>query len=140
MPKPLSQETREKIVHHKKSGAKNAEIAKWLRVTTRSVEKIWKLYKEQNTIAPKPHNKGRKPAFCDKKMEQIKAKIKEQPDITLEELVEYFNLNISISALCRKLKKLELTFKKRHCSAKNNSDPMSNGLEASGSDIFHILM
>jgi len=112
MPVPLSPETRTKIVYHKKAGAKNREIAKWLCVTERSVEKIWKLYKEQNSIAPRPHNKGRKPAFGDDVMNQIAVKIEEQPDITLEELVEAFDLKISISALSRKLKKLDLTFKK----------------------------
>ena len=138
MPNPLSTETRELIIYHKKNGAKNIEIAKWLQITTRSVEKIWKLYKEQKTIEPKPHNKGRKPAFCDKKLEQITAKIKEQPDITLEELVEYFNLNISISALSRKLTKLDLTFKKRRFFQKSNCALMCNGCEESGWDIFHI--
>jgi len=140
MPMPLSKETREKIIYHKKAGAKNAEIAKWLRVTTRSVEKIWKLYKEKNSIEPKPHNKGRKPAFCEKKMEQITVKIKEEPDITLEELVEEFNLNISISALSRKLKKKDLTFKKRRYSARNNCARMWLGCGESGSDIYRILM
>jgi transposase len=132
MPMPLSAEMREKIIYHKKAGAKNADIIKWLRVSKNSITRIWKLYKEENTVAPKPHNKGRKPAFCEKKMEQIKSKIKEQPDITLEELVEYFNLNISISALSRKLTKLDLTFKKRHCSVKNSSVRTLHGCEASG--------
>jgi len=120
---PLSKETREKIVYHKKSGARNTEIANWIRVTTRSVKRIWKLYKEKNTIEPRPHNKGRKAAFDDGTMIKIRAKIKEQPDITLEELVEEFSLNISISALCRKLKKQDLTFKKRRCFVKGNSVP-----------------
>jgi putative transposase len=132
MPKPLSQEVRENIIHHKKNGVKNKEISKWLRVTERSIKRIWKLYKEQNTIAPKVYKTGRKPAFCDKKLEKITAKIAEQPDITLEEIVEYFNLNISISALSRKLTKLDLTFKKRRFFQKNNSALMSNGFVASG--------
>jgi len=36
-------------------------------------------------------------------MKKIEEKIAGHPDITLEELVEHFKLNISISALCRKL-------------------------------------
>ena len=138
MPAPLSQEIREKIIYHKKAGAKNAEIIKWLRVSKNSITRIWKQYKEESTIEPKAHNKGRKPAFCSKKMEQIAAKIKEQPDITLEELVEHFGLNISISALSRKLKKLDLTYKKRRFSQKSSSARLSNGFGASGWDIFHI--
>jgi transposase len=73
-------------------------------------------------------------------MEKIREAIKEQPDITLEELVEKFKLNISISALSRKLTKLDLTFKKRHYCVKSSSVLTSNGFGASGSDIFHILM
>ena len=138
MPSPLSQEMREKIIYHKKAGSKNADIIKWLRVSKNSITRIWKQYKEEKTVAAKPHNKGRKPAFCDKKLEKIRAKIGAQPDITLEELVEHFKLNISISALSRKLSKLDLTFKKRRCFQKNNSALTSNGFGASGWDIFHI--
>jgi len=112
MPMPLSQEYRENIIYHKKNGRSSKEIAKWLRVTKRSVERIWKIYKEENRVCPKEHNKGRKPAFGDEVMNQIVAKIKEQPDITLEELVEVFDLKISISALSRKLTKADLSFKK----------------------------
>ena len=132
MPMPLSKEMRELIVYHKKNGANNTEISKWLQITTKSVQRIWKVYKEENTTVPKLHNKGRKPAFCEKKMEKIRAKIAEQPDITLDELVEEFNLNISISALSRKLTKLDLTFKKRRCFQRNNCAPMSNGFVVSG--------
>ena len=112
MPNPLSHETREAIIYHKKNGINNTEISKWLRITTKSVQRIWKQYREEKSIAPRPHKRGRKPAICGKKMEQIKAKIKEQPDITLEELVDVFDLKISISALSRKLTKADLTFKK----------------------------
>jgi transposase len=138
MPKPLPKELREKIIHHKKNGVKNIEISKWLMINEKSIRRIWKKYQEENTIEPKPHNKGRKPAFCDKKMEKIRAKIKEQPDVTLEELVEKFNLSISISALSRKLTKLDLTFKKRRYFVKNSFVLMCNGYAASGSDIFRI--
>ena len=138
MPMPLTQEIRKKIIYHKQNGEKNIEIAKWLKINEKSIRRIWKGYIEENTIAPKPHNKGRKPAFCDRKVEQIVAKIKEQPDITLEELVEHFELNISISALSRKLRKLDLTFKKRHFSQKSSCARLSNGFGVSGWDIFHI--
>ena len=78
----------------------------------RSVSNIWVLYKKQNTVEPKPYNKGRKSAFSNEVMDKIVARIKEKPDITLEELKGEFSLKISISALSRKLTKLELNFKK----------------------------
>ena len=129
---PLTKEIREKIITHKKNGEKDADIAKWLMITPRSVTRIWSLYKTQKSIEPKPHKKGRKPAFCESVMKKITAKVKEQPDITLDELVEHFKLNISISALSRKLTKLDLSFKKRRYFVKNSSARMSNGLGVSG--------
>ena len=121
MPMPLSQETRNKIVFHKTNGETNVDIALWLMINEKSVRRIWRLYKKQNSVEPLPHNKGRKPAFGQDVMDKIIAKIEEQPDITLEELVEEFDLKISISALCRKLKKLDLNFKKRHYFQKNSN-------------------
>lgn len=112
MPAPLSKELREKIIQHKQNGAKERDIAKWLLINKSTVTKIWRQYREEKTLENKVHKRGRKPAFCDKKMEKIRAKIAEQPDITLEELVEVFDLKISISTLSRKLTKADLSFKK----------------------------
>jgi len=132
MPMPLSREMREKIIFHKENGEKEKEISKWLHISESSVTKIWRIYKKQKTIAPKPHKKGRKPAFSAGKMEEIVAKIREQPDITLSELIEQFGLPISISALSRKITKLNLTFKKRRCLPKNSGAKMCNNYGESG--------
>ena len=135
MPNPLPQSVRENIIYHHENGATNAEIIKWLRVSKSSVKRIIRLHRGGKSISAKEYKRGRKPAFCRKKMEQIEAKIAEQPDITLDELVEHFKLNISISALCRKLLKKKLSFKKRHCFQKNNSARTCNGCVESGWNI-----
>lgn len=135
---PLSQDKREAIVFHKLNGEKETEIAYWLRISQSSVTKIWALYKNQNTTKPKPHNKGRKPAFGQDVLDKIVAKIKEQPDITLLELIEEFELNISESALSRKLNKIDLNFKKRLCFQKNNSEKMFKNTVQNGSNISSI--
>ena len=132
MPKPLSKEIRETIIYHHKNGAKNKEIEKWLRVSSSSVERIIRLQREEKPIEVQAYKRGRKPAFCEAKLNKITDRIREQPDITLEELKEEFHLNISISALCRKLLKRDLTFKKRRCSPKSSFARTSNGFEASG--------
>ena len=132
MPNPLSKEMREAIIYHKQNGAKNKEIAKWLLINEKSVKRIWKKYKEEKTIEVKAYRSGRRPAFCDVKLKKIVEKIREQPDITLEELIEQFHIKISISALSRKLTKLDLTFKKRRYFVKNNSALMFSGCVANG--------
>jgi len=132
MSKPLSQDIRELIIYHNKNGAKNTEIVKWLRVSKASVERILRLYREEKTTETKYHNSGRNPAFCDAKLNKIREKIREQPDITLEELIDHFQINISVSALSRKLIKEDLSFKKRRCLLKNDSALMFNGFGANG--------
>ena len=135
MPKALSKETRENIIYHHKNGAKNTEIVKWLRISTASVERIIRLHREGKSIEEKIYKRGRKPAFCETKMNKILEKIRKQPDITLDELKEQFKLNISISALCRKLIKRELTFKKRLYFPKSSSARTSNGCAENGWNI-----
>ena len=132
MPKPLPKETRENIIYHHKHGAKNTEIVKWLRVSQASVERIIRLDREGKSIEAKSYSRGRKPAFCEIVLGKITAKIKEEPDITLAELIAEFELRISVSALSRKLIKEDLTFKKRRYIRKNNSARTSNGFGASG--------
>ena len=132
MAMPLPNKTREAIIAHKKNGKKEDDIARWLCISKSSVTRTWALFKVQDSVEPKPHNKGRKPAFGQDIMDKIVAKIKEQPDITLEELIEEFGLKISISALCRKLQKLNLNFKKRHYSQRNSRGMMFKNSAKSG--------
>jgi transposase len=138
MAKPLSEEIRSMIVKHKENREKETDIAKWLMINPRSVRRIWKQYKTEKTTKPNRDKTGRKPAFGEEITEKIKAEIKEKPDITLWELVEEFDLKISISALCRKLIKENLTFKKRHYLPKNNSEKMSGNSEKSGKNIYRM--
>jgi transposase len=53
-------------------------------------------------------------------LEQIKATIKEQNDITLEKIIEKLNLPIKRSILSVIAVKFGFSFKKRHYSLKNS--------------------
>ena len=135
MPKALSKETREIMIYHHINGAKNTEIEKWLRVSSASAERIIRLHRAGKSIEAKAYTRGRKAAICDAKMNKIADKIREQPDITLEELKEKFHLTMSISALCRKLLKRKLTFKKRRFFQRSKSALTCNGFGANGWNI-----
>ena len=73
------------------------------------------------TYKPEPLNCGRKP-ITNQTMQTIVEKNKQQPDITLLELIEEFDLKISQAALCKHLKKPGLTFKKRHSTQANKKE------------------
>ncbi|MDR3299142.1 MAG: hypothetical protein LBU43_03860 [Candidatus Accumulibacter sp.] len=116
MPAALSRGIREKIIIKHEKGLSARVILEHLELPCiASVYNIIKLYKETGSMAPKPLNNGRKPMLTDEMLKKIEGKIREQPDITLEDLKEELSLPVCISALCRTINnKLELPLKKRH--------------------------
>ena len=121
---PISKEKRELIIRHKQGKKKEADIAEWLDVSVRSVRRIWKLYRTIGDISSNTGNAGRKSKISSESTLKIIAKIEEQPDITLLELIDEFSLDISESGLSRILKKLNITFKKRLFIQKNKNETM----------------
>lgn len=121
---PISKEKRELIIKHKKSKKTESQIAEWLDVSTRSVRRIWKLFVTIGDISSNMENSGRKSKISTESTLKIIAKIEEQPDITLLELIDEFSLDISESGLSRILKNLDFTFKKRLFIQKNKSEMM----------------
>ena len=117
--KTISNETRELLVDAKKRGEKEGDIAIWLKISVRSVRRIWRLYKETESVQPKARL-GRKSSIDATTITKIQNTVKSQPDITLEELIDELELPIKKSRLSVILIELGLTFKKRHYSQKSN--------------------
>ena len=124
MAMPLVKEKRADIVRHKEAGASNKDIAKWLFIGERTVRRVWKRYQDTGSYDSLPNGGGRKPLVTNETMSKVVAKIQEIPDITLLELIEEFTLPFSESALCRRLIKLGLTFKKRHSIQMDENEMM----------------
>jgi len=112
--KPISNDKREAIIKHKQAGESEANISKWLLIHPITVQRVWKKYVETGNYEPSPLNNGRKPKVSKETMDKVVLKIQEMPDMTLQELIDEFNLGISQAALCKRLIKLGLSFKKRH--------------------------
>ncbi len=121
----LTNEKRGDIIKHLEAGESVKDICKWFFVNESTVRRLWRRYKNTGSYKPLPLNNGRKSMVSEETMENIMQKIKEVPDMTLAEIVEEFDLKISISALCRKLIKRGLTFKKRHFIQKSSNGKMS---------------
>jgi transposase len=121
----LSNEKRSDIIRHLESGEGIKDICKWFFVNESTVRRLWRRYKAAGCYKPLPLNNGRKPMVSEETMEKIIERIKEIPDMTLSEIVDEFELNISVSALCRRLIKRGLTFKKRRFIQKNNNGKTS---------------
>jgi len=121
--RPISDEKREIIIEAKKRGEKEKTILNWVNDISRSsITKIYKQYKQTGNHKPKPYP-GSKSKLTKQQDEQIKNKIHEQPDITLNELIDELKLDLTESGLSRHLKEMGLTFKKRRSmqTAKNKT-------------------
>jgi transposase len=104
--------TRENIVLAMQRKEKRSSISLWLNVSLSTIDKVWRKFRETGAYLPIPHT-GRKSTLTAEQDQQIRAKIAETPDITLNELREELSLDLSESGLSLHLKKLGLSFKKR---------------------------
>jgi len=121
MSKPISNEKRSDIIKHMQAGESKENIAKWLFVCVRTVTRIWNKFTVSGNYEPEPQCSGRKPLVSDKVMEQVVSKINKTPDITLLELIEEFRLPLSESALCKRLIRLDDSFKKKQLILQNKT-------------------
>ena len=61
MPRPISNEKRADIVKHIQSGESKEDVAKWLLVTLRTINRVMKRYRETGCHKALPGNGGQKP-------------------------------------------------------------------------------
>jgi len=101
-------------------------VAKQFQVTTRWIQKLRQRRKQEGSIAPKPQNQGRKPAFQGKNLKRLEQFIKAHPDATLEETKQHFSgvVNCSIVAIHQTLKRLDLRYKKNRYVPASKTEKM----------------
>jgi transposase len=113
MPAPLSFDLRKRIIASKLRGDTEDTISAEKEVSKSAVTKLWRLYRETGSYTPRPNPCGRKPVLLPGQFEQIRQAIAGQPDITLAELKDEYDLPVSIPALSVMIRtKLGLRFKK----------------------------
>jgi len=113
MTNPLSNDLRKRIIDAKLRGDTEDKIAREKEVNKSTITKLWALYRETGNYLPRPNPNGRKPVLSSEQLGKITSKIINQPDITLQELIDELNLPVCVSALCKTVKnKLGFHFKK----------------------------
>lgn len=101
MPAPLSLDIRKRIITAKERGDSHAKIAKELQISVSAITRLLYLYRSTGSAEPRALNNGRKPRLDEETLQKIKERIKAQPDISLQELIEELSLPVSIQALCK---------------------------------------
>ena len=130
MIEPYSLDLRERAVALLDEGMSSPEVAEMLGVSDSWVRKMRLRRGRLGHLAPgSPPGRERKLTLDGEA--ELWLLVGEQPDATLEELVEMvakrIKVRVSISTLSRRLIELGLTRKKRHCTPPNPSDLRSNG-------------
>ena len=122
--RPTDNKTRENIILAKQRKEKREAIAFWMNVSVSTVDKVWRRFKETGSYTPTPYT-GRKSSIDALTDEKIRTTIEENPDITLDELIDELALPLTPSGLCRKLDRMGYSFKKRQLIRQNKTGPMS---------------
>lgn len=115
---------RERAVALRKEGHSAETVGKWLKVSKRSVERYWKSQREGGSVEPKQRGGYRRSRLQDYD-DVLKQWIAAQPDLTLEELRQRCEIELSvrigINALWQRLDRLGLSFKKN--AARQRAEP-----------------
>ena len=113
MSAPLSKDLRKRILAAKEEGSSHAKIAREMRVSVSAITRLLALYRETGSLEARPRNAGRKPRLDEEKLQKIRERIKEQPDVSLHERIEELSLPVSAPAPCKTINgKLGLRRKK----------------------------
>ena len=123
MAAPLSIDLRKRIIEGFERGEAVKEIIVRLEVSQNAIYSLIRLYKETGDIKPLGVKTGRKSKLNEEDLTNITKAIADQPDITLEEIIEKLDLPICISALSRIINnKLNITYKKKTLCAQEQKN------------------
>jgi transposase len=121
--KAYSKEFRERVIAAKERGEAPLSIAKRLEVSFNWVYSLLRRYLTTGSYEALPNNAGAKPKLSESDLEILRQTVRDHPDATLEELKELTGFTVSKATLCRALKKLKLSFKKKTFNASEQKRP-----------------
>jgi transposase len=122
----LSTDLRQRIVsaYLKKEGS-YAELAKRFAVSKAVVGKLVRQQRRLKTLEPQVHLRGRKPAICGAKQEELREHLRSHPDATLRERIDALGLDCTINTLWKTQRKMGWRFKKSRRVPPSRIVPMS---------------
>lgn len=110
----LSEDLRVRIIRARERGEVSSAVAARFEVNIRTVQKLWKRYRETGSVLPGQHGGHRQSRLAPVESE-IRAWIAEEVDITLAELCDRLadhDIHIKVPALWHQLNKWGLSYKK----------------------------
>lgn len=125
-----AQDLRDRVLAAYDRGKQTAWIAEHFQVSPAWARRVKQRRCETGETAPRPRG-GATVIKIDR--QRLAELVREQPDATLEELVDRLGVDCGISAVCMALKRMKITFKKRSSTPPSRSGRMSPSGGSSGS-------
>jgi transposase len=101
------------------------EIAQRFCVSLGMVKKLLQQRRNTGDIAPRHKFAGRKPKITAAHRERLHGLVRQNPDLTLEELRDALGMDCSVPAIYYVLESMGLSLKKRRSIPRNKIEPMS---------------
>ena len=118
-----SMDLRRRVLDMCDSGRTTRDVALAFDVSKSWVRKLKQRRREDNTIGPRPSGGRRHGHFEPEHLQQLQHWLRQRPDATLESLLERVKHNMALScslmAVCRAVKKLGWSLKKRRFGLTN---------------------
>lgn len=99
------------------------QVASRFEVSLGMVKKLLQQRRHCGDIGPRHHRSGRKPVILDTHRREMRVLLKEEPDLTLEEIRSRTGLGCTIQAIHYVLDDMGLTYKKRLSARRNSPAP-----------------
>ena len=119
--KAYSMDLRVRVLADCDAGLGTTSVARAYRVSSAWVRRLKQRRRETGEIAPRRRGGGPHQRKIDR--QRLKAAVADQPDATLVELRQHLGVNCSLSAICKVLKQLKLTYKKRRFAPRSRIVP-----------------
>jgi len=131
---PYPLELRQRILDAIERGVGSAPlVARLFCVAVNTVYNLLHLRAQTGTLQPRPNPGGRPPAIPPERHDEVRHLLAAQPDLTLAQIRDRLGIACSEAAVCRTLKKLGLTRKKKRCTPPSSNGPTSRRPARSGS-------
>lgn len=130
MPKPLSNDLRERIVGAVAAGASIRTVAARYAVSASAVSKISQLWRRTGSVAPKPMGGDRRSQKTEAYGTNILSLVEETPDITLDEIVAALHdtgASVGRSSVWRFLDRRDLSVKKNRARRRTGTTRRRTG-------------
>jgi len=111
--KILTNDERKRLVNAYERGGKAKILAEAYNVSERTVFRLVAQKNNTGSVELQTYKRGRKPKISENDLRRITETIIEEPDITLQEIIDKLKLSCTVPSICRIIRnKLGFTLKK----------------------------